>query len=312
MYDTIIIGSGPSGLNTALYTSRSNLKTLVIEKGLYGGQLNNTKEVENYIGVEKISGQDLADIMYNQTLPFGVEHTYGDVLSITKENDLFKVTTDIGEEYISTTVVIATGTQHRELGVQGELEYSGRGVSYCAICDGAFFKDKDILVVGGGDSALEEGEYLTNYGKQVTLIHRRNELRGTKILQDRFNNKENTDMKLSYTVKQILGDGKKVTHVELESTDVADTKKDLTINIDGVFIYVGLIPNTDSFKDLDILDSQNYVITNDKMETSVEGLYAVGDVRQKELRQIATAVGDGSICGTEIYKYIQTKKDIAN
>lgn len=303
-FDVIIIGAGPAGMNTALYTQRSHLKTLILDKGMYGGQLNNTLEVENYIGVGKISGMELAESMYQQIEDLGVEYQYGELLSITKEGDLFIVVTDV-ETYQAYSVVIATGTEHRKLGIQGELEYSGKGVSYCAICDGAFFKDGKIVVVGGGDSALEEGEYLTNYGKTVSLIHRRDKLRGTKILQDRFINKENTELIFNSQVTNIIGDGSSVTHVELTDVDGNITKHEAN----GVFIYIGLDPNTKQLLDLGITDSEGYILTDDKMQTNISGLFAVGDVRKKELRQIATAVGDGSICGTSIYNYITNLKD---
>lgn len=303
-FDVIVIGAGPAGMNTALYTQRSNLKTLILDKGMYGGQLNNTLEVENYIGVGKVSGMDLAESMYQQIEELGVEYRYGDILEITKIDNVFKVTTDV-EAYQASSVVIATGTEHRKLGVQGELEYSGKGVSYCAICDGAFFKDGKIVVVGGGDSALEEGEYLTNYGKTVSLVHRRDELRGTKILQNRFINKENTKLIYNSQITNIIGDGNLVTHVELtDSNGVVSIHE-----ANGVFIYIGLDPNTEQFLGLSITDSEGYVLTDEKMETNISGLFAVGDVRKKELRQIATAVGDGSICGTSVYNYIAKLKD---
>lgn len=303
-FDVIVIGAGPAGMNTALYTQRSNLKTLILDKGMYGGQLNNTLEVENYIGVGKVSGMDLAESMYQQIEELGVEYRYGDILEITKIDNVFKVTTDV-EAYQASSVVIATGTEHRKLGVQGELEYSGKGVSYCAICDGAFFKDGKIVVVGGGDSALEEGEYLTNYGKTVSLVHRRDELRGTKILQNRFINKENTKLIYNSQITNIIGDGNLVTHVELtDSNGVVSIHE-----ANGVFIYIGLDPNTEQFLGLSITDSEGYVLTDEKMETNISGLFAVGDVRKKELRQIATAVGDGSICGTSVYNYITKLKD---
>lgn len=303
-FDVIVIGAGPAGMNTALYTQRSNLKTLILDKGMYGGQLNNTLEVENYIGVGKVSGMDLAESMYQQIEELGVEYRYGDILEITKIDNVFKVTTDV-EAYQASSVVIATGTEHRKLGVQGELKYSGKGVSYCAICDGAFFKDGKIVVVGGGDSALEEGEYLTNYGKTVSLVHRRDELRGTKILQNRFINKENTKLIYNSQITNIIGDGNLVTHVELtDSNGVVSIHE-----ANGVFIYIGLDPNTEQFLGLSITDSEGYVLTDEKMETNISGLFAVGDVRKKELRQIATAVGDGSICGTSVYNYIAKLKD---
>lgn len=303
-FDVIVIGAGPAGMNTALYTQRSNLKTLILDKGMYGGQLNNTLEVENYIGVGKVSGMDLAESMYKQIEELGVEYKYGDTLEITKIDNVFNVITDV-EAYQANSVVIATGTEHRKLGVQGELEYSGKGVSYCAICDGAFFKDGKIVVVGGGDSALEEGEYLTNYGKTVSLVHRRDELRGTKILQNRFINKENTELIYNSQITNIIGDGNLVTHVELTDSNGIVSMHEAN----GVFIYIGLDPNTEQFIGLGITNSEGYVLTDEKMETNISGLFAVGDVRKKELRQIATAVGDGSICGTSVYNYIAKLKD---
>lgn len=303
-FDVIVIGAGPAGMNTALYTQRSNLKTLILDKGMYGGQLNNTLEVENYIGVGKVSGMDLAESMYQQIEELGVEYKYGDTLEITKIDNVFNVVTDV-EAYQANSVVIATGTEHRKLGVQGELEYSGKGVSYCAICDGAFFKDGKIVVVGGGDSALEEGEYLTNYGKTVSLVHRRDELRGTKILQNRFINKENTELIYNSQITNIIGDGNLVTHVELTDSNGIVSMYEAN----GVFIYIGLDPNTEQFLELGITNSEGYVLTDEKMETNISGLFAVGDVRKKELRQIATAVGDGSICGTSVYNYIAKLKD---
>lgn len=303
IYDVIIIGAGPAGLNTALYTARSNLKTLILEKGIYGGQLNNTELVENYIGADNITGIELAENMYNQATRFGVTYAYGEVEQIIKDN-LFIIKTDV-ETFTTRAVVIATGTTHRKLGVEGEDNFNGRGVSYCAICDGAFFKDGNVFVIGGGDSALEEGEYLTNYGKKVSLVHRRNELRGTKILQDRFSNKENTEYILESNLIEIKGDENKVTSVRIKNNDGSEQEMDA----DGIFIYVGLDPNTEQFRDLGITDSEGYIDTNENMETKVSGIFAVGDVRQKKLRQIATAVGDGSICGTEVYNYITKLKD---
>lgn len=302
MYDVIIIGSGPSGMSTAIYTQRSGLKTLVIEKGMYGGQLNNTLEIENYIGVGKVSGMELSDSMNQQMESFGVESVYGDVISVTKEGDLFVVVTD-SDSYVAKSVVVATGTQHRKLGVEGEETYNGRGVSYCAVCDGAFFKNANIHVVGGGDSALEEGEYLTNFGSNITLIHRRDTFRATPILQNRFLNKDNTSTILKSQVSKIIGDGTKVTYLEI----VNDLNQKEKIASDAVFIYVGANPNT-SFLDKSLLDSEGYLITNEHLETSIKGLFGSGDVRSGSKRQVATAVGDGAVCGLEIYKYILETK----
>lgn len=302
MYDVIILGSGASGMSTALYTARSGLKTLVIDKNGYGGQLNNTLEIENFIGVGKVSGSDLSETMFEQMESFNVVSMYGDIHSVKKEKGLFYIETDM-EDYTTKSLVVATGSEHRKLGVEGEEEYSGRGVSYCAICDGAFFKNKDIYVIGGGDSALEEGEYLTNFGSKVDVVHRRNELRATKILQDRFLEKENSGLLLSSQLNKIIGDGTKVTKVEIK--DIDGNKKEL--EAEGVFIYVGANPNT-TFLDKSLLDSQGYVLTDENMKTHLEGLFAVGDVRSNSKRQVATAVSDGAVCGLEVYKYLSEIK----
>lgn len=301
-YDVIVIGSGASGMNVALYASRGNLKTLVLDKGMYGGQLNNTNEIDNYIGVPvQTSGQDLANLMYVQMMEFGAEHEYGEVLSVipkTLEDPFFQVNTDI-ESLYARAVVIATGTQHRKLGIENEDNLSGKGISYCAICDGAFFKNKEIAVIGGGDSALEEGEFLTNYGENVSLIHRREKLRGAKRLEERFSKKENAHFILESQVTKFIGEDA-LTGVEITPNNGEPYIKEVS----GAFVYVGLDPITEVFKPLGILNEDGYVLTNEKMETSIEGIYAVGDVREKTLRQIATAVGDGAICGTEVYNYL--------
>lgn len=302
IYDVIVIGGGPAGMNVALYTSRGNLSTLVIEKGLYGGQLNNTNEIDNYLGVPtKTSGMDLANIMYAQMMEFGTEYEYGDVLEIipkSSSSGFITIVTDI-EKYYARTIVIATGTKHRTLGLDNEDTFMGRGISYCAICDGAFFKDKEIVVIGGGDSALEEGEFLTNYGKTVSLIHRRDEFRATRLLQDRFNEKENTDLILNAQVTKFIGNSV-LEKIEITHLDGRIEEK----GVDGAFVYVGLDPITEPFQSLNILNEKGYVLTNEHMATTQDGIFAVGDVREKTLRQVATAVGDGAIAGTEVYNYI--------
>ena len=299
MYDTIIIGAGPAGMTAALYAARSNLKVALIEGGLPGGQMNNTSDIENYPGYANISGPELAEKMFEPLENLGVEHLYGFVENIENHGDVKKVITD-NEEFETRTVIVATGSKHRLLGVSGEEELNSRGVSYCAVCDGAFFRDQDLLVVGGGDSAVEEAIFLTQFAKSVTIVHRRDELRAQKVLQDRAFANEKINFIWDSVVKEIKGENR------VESVVIENVKTNQVTEhaFGGVFIYVGLDPVSDFTKDLQIQDESGWIVTDDHMKTSVAGVFAVGDVRQKDLRQVTTAVGDGAIAGQEAYKYI--------
>ena len=299
MYDTIIIGAGPAGMAAALYAARSNLKVALIEGGLPGGQMNNTSDIENYPGYANISGPELAEKMFEPLENLGVEHLYGFVENVEDHGDVKKVITD-DEEFETRTVIVATGSKHRLLGVPGEEELNSRGVSYCAVCDGAFFRDQDLLVVGGGDSAVEEAIFLTQFAKSVTIVHRRDELRAQKVLQDRAFANEKINFIWDSVVKEIKGENR------VESVVIENVKTNQVTEhaFGGVFIYVGLDPVSDFTKDLQIQDESGWIVTDDHMKTSVAGVFAVGDVRQKELRQVTTAVGDGAIAGQEAYKYI--------
>jgi len=299
MYDTIIIGAGPAGMTAALYAARSNLKVALIEGGLPGGQMNNTSDIENYPGYANISGPELAEKMFEPLENLGVEHLYGFVENVEDHGDVKKVITD-GEEFETRTVIVATGSKHRLLGVPGEEELNSRGVSYCAVCDGAFFRDQDLLVVGGGDSAVEEAIFLTQFAKTVTIVHRRDELRAQKVLQDRAFANEKINFIWDSVVKEIKGENR------VESVVIENVKTNQVTEqaFGGVFIYVGLDPVSDFTKDLQIQDESGWIVTDDHMKTSVAGVFAVGDVRQKDLRQVTTAVGDGAIAGQEAYKYI--------
>lgn len=298
MYDTIIIGAGPAGMTAALYAARSNLKVALIEGGLPGGQMNNTSDIENYPGYANISGPELAEKMFEPLENLGVEHLYGLVENIEDHGDVKKVITD-DEEFETRTVIVATGSKHRLLGVPGEEELNSRGVSYCAVCDGAFFRDQDLLVVGGGDSAVEEAIFLTQFAKTVTIVHRRDELRAQKVLQDRAFANEKINFIWDSVVKEIKGENR------VESVVIENVKTNQVTEhaFGGVFIYVGLDPVSDFTKDLQIQDESGWIVTDDHMKTSVAGVFAVGDVRQKDLRQVTTAVGDGAIAGQEAYKY---------
>lgn len=303
LYDVIVIGAGPGGMTAALYASRSDLNTLILERGVPGGQLINTAEIENYSGFQSIKGPELATKMYEGATAFGADYTFGDVEEIIDGPDYKQVVTS-DKIYRTRTIVIATGAEHRKLGVPGEDELRGRGVSYCAVCDGAFFRNRPLVVVGGGDSAVEEGTYLTQFASDVTIIHRRDELRAQKILQDRAFENDKVNFIWDSVVEEIQGENK-VDSIRIRNVVTNEISE---VAADGAFIYVGLIPNTDSFRDLGITDEEGWIITDDYMETDVPGIFAIGDVRQTVLRQVATAVGDGSIAGDQVYKYIEAHK----
>lgn len=300
MYDTLIIGSGPAGMTAALYAARSNLKTAILEQGAPGGQMNNTLDIENYPGFELITGPELSMKMYEPLEKLGVEHLYGIVNEVVDQGDHKLVKAD-DKEYQAKTVIVATGAKHRHLGVPGEATYNSRGVSYCAVCDGAFFRGQDLLVVGGGDSAVEEALFLTRFANTVTIVHRRDELRAQKVLQDRAFANEKISFIWDTVVKEIKGTDIKVSSVVFENVKTGEVSEK---DFGGVFVYVGLDPVSSMVANLGITDEAGWIVTNDRMETAVPGVFAVGDVRQKHLRQITTAVGDGAIAGQQAYHYI--------
>lgn len=300
MYDTIIIGAGPAGMTAALYAARSNLKVALLERGIPGGQMNNTADIENYPGYANISGPELAEKMFEPLENLGVEHLFGLVEKIEDRGDFKEIITE-DECFETKTVIIASGANHRHLGVPGEEDYNSRGVSYCAVCDGAFFRDEDLLVVGGGDSAVEEAIFLTRFAKSVTIVHRRDELRAQKVLQDRAFANEKIRFVWDSVVESIHGDERKVTGVTFKNVKTGELSQ---AEFGGIFIYVGLDPVSEFAKDLGITDEAGWILTDHQMKTSVAGIYAVGDVRQKDLRQITTAVGDGAIASQEAYKYL--------
>ena len=300
MYDTVIIGAGPAGMTAALYAARSNLKVALLERGIPGGQMNNTADIENYPGYANISGPELAEKMFEPLENLGVEHLFGLVEKIEDRGDFKEIITE-DESFETKTVIIASGANHRHLGVPGEEDYNSRGVSYCAVCDGAFFRDEDLLVVGGGDSAVEEAIFLTRFAKSVTIVHRRDELRAQKVLQDRAFTNEKIRFVWDSVVESIHGDERKVTGVTFKNVKTGEVSQ---AEFGGIFIYVGLDPVSEFAADLGITDEAGWILTDHQMKTSVAGIYAVGDVRQKDLRQITTAVGDGAIASQEAYKYL--------
>ncbi|RBP02090.1 thioredoxin-disulfide reductase [Rossellomorea aquimaris] len=305
IYDVIIAGAGPAGMTAAVYTSRASLSTLMLERGVPGGQMANTEEVENYPGFDHILGPDLSNKMFDHAKKFGAEYAYGDIKEII-DGEEFKTVKTGSKEFKARAVIITTGAEYKKIGVPGEKELGGRGVSYCAVCDGAFFKGKDLVVVGGGDSAVEEGVYLTRFANKVTIVHRRDELRAQKILQQRAFDNEKVDFIWNHTVKEINDKEGKVGSVTLVSTENGE---ETDFQADGIFIYIGMLPLTKPFANLGIINSEGYIETNEQMETKVPGIFAAGDVREKQLRQIVTATGDGSIAAQTAQHYIEELKE---
>ncbi|MDG3131587.1 thioredoxin-disulfide reductase [Streptococcus suis] len=300
MYDTVVIGAGPAGMTAALYAGRSNLKVALLERGVYGGQMNNTAEIENYPGYEHVSGPDLAEKMFEPLEKFGVEHIFGTLVRIEEEGSIKRIITEDGV-LETKTVILAMGAKHRLLGVPGEDTYNSRGVSYCAVCDGAFFRGQRLLVVGGGDSAVEEALFLTQFAESVTIIHRRDQLRAQKVIQDRAFAHEKINFIWDSVVETINGDDMRVQGVTIRNVKTDEVSE---FAVGGIFIYVGLDPLSESVSDLGITDEAGWIITNEKMETKRLGIYAIGDIRQNQLRQIATAVGNGAVAGQEVYHYV--------
>jgi len=301
IYDLIIAGGGPAGLSAAIYASRAKLDTLVLEKNFVGGQMANTDIIENYPGFpDGVSGSDLVSRMEEQAEKFGAEIDFADIEGIEVDGAVKRLRTSEGD-YLSRALIIATGTEQRKLGVKGEAEFTGRGVSYCAVCDGAFYTDKVIAVVGGGNSAVEEAVYLTNFASKVYLIHRRDSLRAEKLLQERLFANEKIEVVWNSVVTEIKGD-KFVEAVSIKNL-LSGEVKDLAVS--GVFVYVGVVPNSQVFRGVLELDEWGYIKTNEEMETSVDGVFAAGDVRASVLKQVITAAAEGAIAATFAEKYVR-------
>lgn len=299
VYDVIIVGAGPGGLSAALYVARARLKTLVLERATEGGQITLTNTVEDYPGFVLITGQELADKFVEHAREFGTNFANEEVVEMDLTGETKKIRTDLGNEYTSKVVIISTGSNPRKLGVQGEEEFANRGVSYCAVCDGSFFKDKPLVVVGGGDSAVEEAIYLSKIASKVTVVHRRDKLRAQKIVQERAFKIPNIKFIWDSVVSEIGGNNS-VEYVVLKNVKTGELTKYST---SGVFIYVGLVPNSELVKDIVKTDEYGFILTNEHMETNVKGVYAVGDVRKTVLRQVVTAAADGAIAAVDLIKY---------
>lgn len=300
IYDLIIIGTGPAGLTAAIYAQRARLNTLVIEKNyMSGGQVLNTYEVENYPGLMGIGGFEMSEKFREHAQQLGAVFIEGEVLEIIS-NETVKLVKTENEVYETRTVLIAAGANHRKLGIPGEEELSGKGVSYCATCDGAFFKNKVAAVVGGGDVAVEDAVFLARLCKKVYLIHRRKELRAAKVLQERLFEFDNVEVLWDTVVHNIEGTDR-VEQVELENVE---TKQKRVLALDGVFVAVGILPNSSAFASLLEVNDQNYIVAGEDCATSVPGIYAAGDIRTKKLRQIITAAADGANAVYSVQNYL--------
>jgi thioredoxin reductase (NADPH) len=305
-YDVVIVGGGPAGLAAALYTARMDLKTVVLDRGALGGQLLNTELIEDYPGFESILGSELATKMGEHARRFGVKvRDFEPVQDIDVEGKIKVVRLESGEELRAPALIMAAGGLPRYLEVPGEKEFWGRGVSYCAVCDGAFFKGQELAVVGGGDAAVEEGEFLTRYASKVYIIHRRSDLRAQPILVDRANANPKIEFIFDAHVKEIAGVDK------VQVVTYEQHGKVVKLPVGGVFIFVGFVPNSGLFKVHVDHDEAGYIVTDRNMQTSVEGVWAVGDVRAQLTKQIATAVGDGTTAAVAAAGYVTSLKDAA-
>ncbi len=302
IYDCIVIGGGPAGLSSAIYLRRALKSVLLIEKGVFGGQITTSPKVENYPGFKEISGLELGTKMYEQSKELGVETMYGEVSKITKNEDLFQVF--VGDkQYQSKVVIYATGASPRKLGVLNEEKLVGSGISYCATCDGAFFKGKTVCVVGGGNTAVDDALYLSNVAQKVYVIHRRDTFRGEPVKVAILKEKENVSCIMNATVKEVIGDS------QVKQIVLNVKGKEQTLDVDGIFVAIGQVPNTTILEDFVPLNDNGYIKTNLQLETSVAGFYAAGDVREKQVRQLTTATNDGTIASVMAIEYLNTLKD---
>ena len=295
IYDSIIIGAGPAGLSAAIYLKRANIDVLVIEKGAYGGKVNYTAVIDNYLGAEKAFGPDLAFKFYNHAIENDVEIISDDIINVTKKDQLFVIQSN-DEEYLAKTIIVASGTTDKKLDLVNANKFEHHGISYCAVCDGPLYKNKDVAVLGGGNSALEEALYLTNITSKVYLIHRRNEFRGDKKVIEQIENNPKIILKLSLNIEELIGD-KSLEQIKLNNGEI--------INVSALFPYIGQIPNTQFLSFKNLCNENGYIIVNNNMDTNVPGLFAAGDVTNQKLKQVVTATSEGAIAATSVKEYLR-------
>ena len=304
IFDCIIIGGGPAGMSSALYCSRAGLNCAIIDSSALGGAPSNYCEIENYLGFNRIDGAELCERFEEHINNFNVEKfPFEEIQEVELSSTIKKIKT-LDKELLTKSIIIATGAKPKKLGVKGELEFTGRGVSYCAVCDGAFYKDKVVAVVGGGNSALEEAQYLTRFANTVYLIHRRDEFRADKIIQNRVFKNNKIKLILNSTVDEIVG-ADKVKEIKVKNIS---TDEVTTVLLDGIFPYIGLEPNSELFNNKLQQDKYGFIITDNTMQTSVQGVYAIGDIRNTPLRQVITAVSDGAIAGVMVSRYLMEQE----
>lgn len=307
VYDLIIVGSGPAGLSAGLYAARARLKTLILERNKAGGQIVITDEVANYPGsIRNATGKTLVERMEEQVEEFGAERKKDTVKEVDFTGKI-KIIKGEKEEYKAKSVIIATGAAPRHIGCKGENELIGKGVSYCATCDADFFTDLEVFVIGGGDSALEEALYLTKFARKVTVVHRRDALRGAKSIQEKVFKNPKIEIMWDSVVEEIKGDGivESAVFKNKKTGEITEYFADEDDGTFGIFVFVGYLPINNLFKDIITMNEVGYIKTNDKMETNIEGVFAAGDIREKSLRQVVTAAADGAIAAVEAYKYVE-------
>lgn len=300
-FDVLIVGSGPAGISAAIYSQRASLKTGIIEKDAPGGKIVKTAFIENYPGFKSVSGPELAYGMFEQMNNTGVKYIYGNVVEIKKINDFFHVSSEDGMIKYSKVVIIASGMNEKKIGIPGEKEYYGKGLSYCAICDGPLYKNKPIAIIGGGNSALEEALYLSDLSPEIHLIHRRKEFRADQMIIDKVKANKNIFLHLDNIPISFNGDGKKINSITIEDIN---NNIQTNIKIDCIFPFLGFLPVNNFILNFNIIDDNGFIIVNKNMATSIDGLYSVGDVNKKQYRQISTAISDGTIAALAAKKYI--------
>ncbi len=305
-FDVVILGGGPAGFSAGIYTARGNVSTAILDVSMLGGQPSNYLELENYPAFMKIGGFDLMEKFEEHADMFGVQKFPMQEIESVDLVSSPKIIRTKEAEFRAKSVIIATGAKPMKLGVKGEEEFIGRGVSYCAVCDGAFYKDKVVAVVGGGNSAVEEAIYLTKFASKVYIIHRRDELRADKIIQDRATKNEKIEFVLNSVVCEIQGQDL-VNNLILKN---AKTDEMFNLAVDGVFPYIGITPNVENISGQITQDKAGFIITDETMKTSIDGVFAIGDVRKTPLRQVITAASDGAIAGVYAVKYIESLKEI--
>ncbi len=307
IFDLIILGGGPAGLNAALYAKRGGIDVAIIDTSSVGGQPVNYLEIENYLGFPTIQGWELAEKFEQHIDKFNIQKFQNEEIQNVDLISTIKTVQTLKSKYLAKTIIIATGASPKKLGIRGEDEYIGKGVSYCAVCDGAFYKNKTVVVIGGGNAAVEEGIYLTKFAEKVYIMHRRDELRADKIIQERAFDNEKIEFIFDSVPLEIAGDDKKVNLIQYKNVKTGEIK---TLNVDGVFPYIGFSPNTEFFNAQLVQDEFGFIRVDENMRTSEVGVFAAGDVRRTPLRQVITAVADGAVAGMSAVKYLEEVKHL--